>query len=235
MEKKCGVYKIVNLVTGRVYVGSSVNIELRCLSHKSLLRRKKHYNMYLQRSWNKYGEKVFKFSIIEKCGKDKLEEREQYWVDWYKANGKVYNVRVECVVNNRGVKTGPCSELKKLKLSKANKGRKVSEETRKKLSESHKGYKHSEETRKKLSEAGKNKKHTEESKKKMRGRIISNETRKKMSDSRKGIKLSEETKNKQREKKLGIKHSDEYRKNQSLALTLWWKKRKEENDFKVSN
>ena len=76
--------------------------------------------------------------------------------------------------------------------SKANKGKKRSEETRRKISEACKGKKHSEETKKKISEShkGKHWKLVEETKKKMskarKGQPKSAETRKKMSKARKG-------------------------------------------------
>ena len=53
------------------------------------------------------------------------------------------------------------------KMSEANKGRKITEESKRKQSVSLKGKKHSEETRRKLSEAKKRRTFSEETKRKM--------------------------------------------------------------------
>ena len=66
--KSPGVYLIENKVTGKRYVGSTtINLQQRWNDHKSGLRNNKHANIHLQRTWNKYGEESFVFSIIEQC------------------------------------------------------------------------------------------------------------------------------------------------------------------------
>lgn len=76
-----GIYKILNITNGKYYVGSSVNINGRWLKHKALLRHNKHENPKLQNAWNKYGEESFSFEIIEECEKEKLLNREQFYID----------------------------------------------------------------------------------------------------------------------------------------------------------
>lgn len=44
----------------------------------------------MQKAWNKYGEDAFEFKIIEFCEVNKLNEREQYWIDYYKCNHSKY-------------------------------------------------------------------------------------------------------------------------------------------------
>jgi group I intron endonuclease len=46
-----------------------------------MLRRNLHNNKHLQHSYNKYGEKAFEFLLIEKCIKDALPIREQWYID----------------------------------------------------------------------------------------------------------------------------------------------------------
>lgn len=82
LKNKSGIYKIVNLVNNKIYVGSAVNLNDRFRTHKSDLKSNKHCNEYLQNSWNKHGEKNFIFDIIEFVeNKNKLIEKEQYWID----------------------------------------------------------------------------------------------------------------------------------------------------------
>lgn len=81
-----GVYKILNLVNDKFYIGSSKNIYERWDSHKKELRHNCHYNGHLQNAWNKYGEDNFQFIILEKCEPEQRLERE----DWYIKNTKCY-------------------------------------------------------------------------------------------------------------------------------------------------
>jgi group I intron endonuclease len=84
--KQSGIYQIRNLVNGKVYVGSAVNIERRLYRHKYQLHNNKHDNEYLQRSWNKYGENIFAFEVLEFVkDAEVLLEREQYWLDLFKS------------------------------------------------------------------------------------------------------------------------------------------------------
>lgn len=60
-----GIYKIINQIDGKYYVGSSNNIEgNRWPYHKYHLRKGDHYNNHLQNAWNKYGESCFEFVIV---------------------------------------------------------------------------------------------------------------------------------------------------------------------------
>lgn len=76
------------------------------------------------------------------------------------------------------------------RISKAKKGKKMSEEAKQKMSEARKGHITTEETRKKISEANKGKKVSEETRVKLseshKGKTFTEETRKKMSESHKG-------------------------------------------------
>lgn len=66
---KSGIYQIKNILSEAVYIGSSINLEKRESVHFSLLRANKHHAVKLQRAFNKYGEKNFKFEIIELIGR----------------------------------------------------------------------------------------------------------------------------------------------------------------------
>ena len=82
-QKICGVYKITNIVNGKIYIGSSKDIKSRWSQHKTQLREGSHGNSYLQNAWNKYCEENFKFEIIEECDPDMQFEKEQYYLDLF--------------------------------------------------------------------------------------------------------------------------------------------------------
>ena len=81
MNKICGVYKITNMINGKIYIGSSNNIHNRWSQHKTSLNAKTHNNIHLQNAWNLYGDHNFKFEIIEECSPDIQYEREQYYLN----------------------------------------------------------------------------------------------------------------------------------------------------------
>lgn len=89
-----GIYKIENKVNGKIYIGSSIDINKRWRYHVSDFEANRHCNSYFQNAWNKYGKDSFEFSIIEILDiKDNIFEREQYWLDILKPFGNIgYNL-----------------------------------------------------------------------------------------------------------------------------------------------
>ena len=84
--KISGVYKIVNKINGKYYVGSSNDIiKTRWKKHRYMLRKNKHSNPKLQNAWNKYGEENFEFIIVEKCLINELLVIEQRYLDTAKS------------------------------------------------------------------------------------------------------------------------------------------------------
>lgn len=88
----CGIYLITCLVTGRIYVGSSVDVWARIQSHKSLLARGTHRNPFLQNAWNKYGPEAFTFEVIAKCKPKERFKVEQRWITKLCAVSKGFNI-----------------------------------------------------------------------------------------------------------------------------------------------
>lgn len=82
----CGIYKIENKVNGKIYIGSSIEIHIRLMNHKYMLRANKHDNEYLQKSFNKYGENNFIFDIVELCDSNKLIVKENFYIDKFLSN-----------------------------------------------------------------------------------------------------------------------------------------------------
>ena len=78
---KTGIYRIVQVSTGRHYIGSAIHVDKRRIRHLWELRTGRHNNAKLQRSWNKYGIEDFTFEVMELCTPEVLIEREQYWID----------------------------------------------------------------------------------------------------------------------------------------------------------
>ncbi|MGG0177264.1 GIY-YIG nuclease family protein [Gottfriedia acidiceleris] len=89
MKYKSGVYKIINKITGKYYIGQSIEIEKRFWRHKYELSQNIHHCLYLQRSWNKYGEESFIFQIYKECEKEEAVAIEQNFLDNEKVN--LYN------------------------------------------------------------------------------------------------------------------------------------------------
>lgn len=81
-----GIYRIRNIVSGRIYVGSAIKIASRWAQHRSSLRKGHHHSRILQRSWAKHGETAFAFEVLEAVADvTELIKREQFWIDHLQA------------------------------------------------------------------------------------------------------------------------------------------------------
>lgn len=88
MEDKLGViYKITNMVNGKAYIGQTVDFQRRKRNHLNATTK---YSIH--KAFDKYGIENFEWSIIEdNIPKDKLDEREIYWIDYYDTYNNGYN------------------------------------------------------------------------------------------------------------------------------------------------
>ena len=139
-----GIYKIVNKINGKYYLGSSDNIlgtAGRWKEHINGLNAGRHENSYLQRAWNKYGECSFEFIIIKKVPKSKLFLVEQKYLDKIKSDRRNLCYNLSFVAVGGGFAGHKHSEKSRKKTSEKLIGRFVSEETRQKMSQSLKGRK----------------------------------------------------------------------------------------------
>lgn len=84
-----GVYEIVNIINGKRYIGSNVNINKRFKTHKRQLKKGTHHSILLQRAYNKYGTDYFKYRVICKCDKNYKQFIEQLYLDSMKPE---YNI-----------------------------------------------------------------------------------------------------------------------------------------------
>jgi hypothetical protein len=90
-----GIYKILNTVTNKVYIGSTFDFKTRKRIHLKDLRNNKHHSKYLQNSYNKYGEDIFVFEILEIIeDNSNLLIKEQYWINYFQSfdEKKGYNI-----------------------------------------------------------------------------------------------------------------------------------------------
>jgi group I intron endonuclease len=112
-----GIYKIENIINHKIYIGSSINLKSREYNHFWMLNKNIHDNNYLQHSFNKFGEKLFIFSILEKCEPKSLIEKENYYINEYKSNDSNYGYNLATVNEFR---RNTFNEEVKVKLSKYN-------------------------------------------------------------------------------------------------------------------
>lgn len=200
---KTGIYKIVNILDLKMYIGSSVDIQGRWYEHIRSLNLNQHDNSKLQRAWNKYSADSFKFEILEiiNCPDNITDlefsklilSREQFYLDTLlfasenddRFSKLGYNLQRSTTQTNLGRKF---SEEFKDKIRKANLGKKYSIETKLKQSEIHKLR-----FKDKNNHPMYNKHHTDEAKKKISlanigennpfyGKTHSEETKKKLSE-----------------------------------------------------
>ncbi len=93
-EKRTGIYKLTNLTNNMVYIGQAVNIAERWKQHiKCAIGADSAPNNKLYPVMRAIGPENFTFEIMEECLPEELNEREQYWQDFYKAKEFGYSVR----------------------------------------------------------------------------------------------------------------------------------------------
>lgn len=132
-----GIYKIINIVNNKFYVGSAVDLKRRKTRHFCELRNNKHNNKYLQASWNKHGEQAFVFVVIEEFGLEAdLLAAENVWLKEHVGKEYCYNIGVDATAPSLGM-SGELSptwgykhtEQALQKIAASSKGRKRSKES----------------------------------------------------------------------------------------------------------
>lgn len=200
-----GIYAILNIINGKMYVGSGINLKNRWKNHLIELRLNRHHSTYLQSAWNKYSINNFIFTVLEYVEDEtKLIIKEQYWIDFYKSYDREFGYNVcQFAGNNLGRKASP-ETLGKLSLLRL--GRPRLEDTKRKISETMKGRQFSVKTLEKMSEAQKGKKKSDKFKKNMSERL-------------KGNKFA------------SVPKTEEQKKAHSAAMKKVWAERKKSLDY----
>lgn len=129
-----GIYRIVNTINGKEYIGSSKNLYKREKKHMHYLAKNKHDNKYLQNAYNLHGHEAFLFEIIEECSEDELILKEQAQINTRDFE-QLYNLR-KVAHSNLGLKLSP-ETLQK--MSDVKKGKVFSEEHKANISKGKKG------------------------------------------------------------------------------------------------
>jgi hypothetical protein len=87
-----GIYKIEHIKSKKVYIGQSVNVKNRLRDHlKSAIGISTIANQAVHEAMAAEGIENFAFYLIDECDREKLNEREKYWIDFYKSNEWGYN------------------------------------------------------------------------------------------------------------------------------------------------
>lgn len=148
INRNSGIYKILNKINGKFYIGSATDFYERWHSHKHYLNNSNHHNSHLQRAWDKYWSTSFEFIILEECEKEKLEEREQHWINTTNCCNKEIGYNINFIANNAsGVKRSPET---KAKMSAWQIGRVLTDAHKEKISIAHVGKSLSTEAKLKL-------------------------------------------------------------------------------------
>lgn len=148
------IYKITNLINSKVYIGkTSKSIGFRYNTHVKNARKK--INRYLYDAMNKHGYENFNIEQIEIIQDELANDREIYWISFYKSNDKEfgYNMTIGGDGGNTGKyhSCGPyyfwvkkhgkekADEIRKIQYQRASESartrkRFVSKETREKIS-----------------------------------------------------------------------------------------------------
>jgi len=89
-----GIYKITNISNDMCYVGQAANIADRWKQHckrgvgaEDWTQNKLYPAMY------SLGVENFTFEVVEECSRDKLNEREDYWQDYFHAKDFGYSIK----------------------------------------------------------------------------------------------------------------------------------------------
>ncbi len=179
-----GIYLITCTITGKIYIGSAINLHRRWIEHRSELSRNIHHNPKFQHAWNKHREQSFTFEVIELVLiPELLTAREQHWLDKFKPFGKK-GLNIDRVAGSRLGSKHTAQTREKLRLASLGNtnslgkklspernaklhtgnigntyslGRVDSPETRARRQASHLGKKHTPESRTKAQEAKRDK------------------------------------------------------------------------------
>lgn len=128
-KRKSGIYRLNNIITGKSYIGSSINLARRFSDYYSIAYLEngvKKGSSIIYNSLLKHGYSNFSLDILEYCESDLLIAREQYYFNLLKPEYNILKVAGSVL----GFKH---SETTKAKMRINNLGKKHTYETRQKI------------------------------------------------------------------------------------------------------
>ncbi len=131
------IYKIINIINGKIYVGKHISADDNYIGSGLLLRQ----------AIRKYGREKFKKEILEICSEEIVDQREIHWIN--KLNATVRGIGYNLT---KGIKR---PEEVRRRISKSRMGIIHSEEHRRKISKTLLGRKLPEITKSRMSKARK--------------------------------------------------------------------------------
>jgi group I intron endonuclease len=156
-----GIYKIINVINNKFYVGSAENFTRRKRIHWWMLRKGNHANKHLQSAWLKYGEQAFTFVIVEEFPVEvDILVAENVWLKEHVGKDYCYNIATDATAPTTGWsgeknpmwgKTFSHTEKAKAKISAASSERVQTEEEKAKRRKSMRGHHVSASTKAKIS------------------------------------------------------------------------------------
>lgn len=90
-----GIYKVTNIETHEIYIGKSTTVASRWINHiKSAEGLEGVADSQFQRALRDYGIENFTWELLEEVPKDKLTNKEKYWIEFYDSKKYGYNERL---------------------------------------------------------------------------------------------------------------------------------------------
>lgn len=86
------IYKISNSINDKLYIGKTCTTLSNRWSHHISDYTK--YDWHLYRAMRKYGIENFSIELVEECEDNKLNEQEQYWINYYNSYNNGYNMTI---------------------------------------------------------------------------------------------------------------------------------------------
>ena len=94
-----GLYAIRNTVSGRLFVGASVDVRARCIRHRMNLKFGTEDHPQLQQDWNTLGADAFAFELLERLEpldepgydvREDLQTLKDLWLERQLGKGNTY-------------------------------------------------------------------------------------------------------------------------------------------------
>ncbi len=99
-----GIYKIINVINNKFYVGSAEDFTRRKRVHWWMLRRGTHANKHLQSAWAKYKEQAFTFVIVEELNEiADILAAENIWLKEHVGKIYCYNIAMDATSPQTGM------------------------------------------------------------------------------------------------------------------------------------